>query len=205
MNSIVRGPGSAEHVFLYRNAPLKKDIVRAQLKYAGERVGMKIYPHRLRHSCATLLLNAGAPVTTIQTIPGHKNMDTTLGYARLYDGTVAADTYQAMATFERQLALPEDRLVRAPSLGERLALVDALRNGTLNPAQTEIIWRLRSCLALLAEKGEANVKHLSINKPPNRKTAPIIKVPKISVLELARNLFILFWLLLSHVVRHFSG
>jgi hypothetical protein len=91
-------------------------------------------------------------------------VDTTLGYARLYDGTVAADYYQAMATVERQLSLPEDRLACAPLLGEMLALVDALRNGTLNPTQTEIVGTLRSGLALLAEKGEANVKVLCEEK-----------------------------------------
>ena len=115
-------------------------------------------PHQLRHSCATLLLNAGAPVTTVQAILGHKNVDITLGYARLYDGTAAADYYRAMRTVEQQLALPEDRLKPAPSVGEMLALVDALRNGTLNPAQVEIVGSLRSGLALLAEKGEQNVK-----------------------------------------------
>jgi hypothetical protein len=36
-------------------------------------------------------LNAGAPVLTVQSTLGHKFIDTTLGYARLYDGTVAAD------------------------------------------------------------------------------------------------------------------
>ncbi len=49
------------------------------------------HPHQLRHSCATLLLNAGAPVLTVQTLLGHEWVDTTLGYACLYDGTVAAD------------------------------------------------------------------------------------------------------------------
>lgn len=29
-------------------------------------------------------------------------------YARLYDGTVAADYYQSMAVVERRMALPED-------------------------------------------------------------------------------------------------
>jgi integrase len=62
----VRGEGSGDHVFLYRNAPLRKDLIRAQLKYAGERVGVKVYPHRIRHTCATQLLNAGCRVTSIQ-------------------------------------------------------------------------------------------------------------------------------------------
>lgn len=53
---------------------------------------------------------------------------------------------------ERHLSLPEDRLAQPPSLGEILALVDALRTGTLNPAQIEIVSALRSGLILLAEK-----------------------------------------------------
>jgi hypothetical protein len=48
-----------------------------------------------------LLLNAGAPVLTVQTILGHKFIDTTLGYARLYDGTVAADYYEASIKLAR--------------------------------------------------------------------------------------------------------
>ncbi len=54
------------------------------------------------------LLNSSAPVLTVQILLGHKWVDTTLGYARLYDGTVAADYYQAMSGMEKRLALPED-------------------------------------------------------------------------------------------------
>jgi hypothetical protein len=56
------------------------------------------------------------------------------------------------------LTVTEDWLARAPSVGEMLALVDALRNGTLNPTQTEIVWTLHSGLALLAENEEQDVK-----------------------------------------------
>jgi integrase len=47
----VRGEGSGDHVFLYRNAPLKRCLIHSQLKAAGERIGVKVYPHRLRHTC----------------------------------------------------------------------------------------------------------------------------------------------------------
>jgi site-specific recombinase XerD len=39
-----------------------------------------VTPHQLRHSCATLLLNAGAPILTVQAILGHKHVDRTLRY-----------------------------------------------------------------------------------------------------------------------------
>ncbi len=71
----------------------------------GRRCELDATPHQLRHSCATLLLNAGAPVLTVQALLGHKFVDTTLDYAHLYDGTIAADYYRAMAQVEKQLDL----------------------------------------------------------------------------------------------------
>lgn len=101
----VRGEGSGDHVFLFRNAPLKKDLIRGQLKYAGERVGVKVYPHRLRHTCATQLLNAGCRVTSIQRFLGHKKLNSTMIYARAHDQTVADDYFAAMQRVEERLQI----------------------------------------------------------------------------------------------------
>jgi integrase len=101
----VRGEGSGDHVFLYRNAPLKKDLIRAQLKVAGERVGVKVFPHRLRHTCATQLLNAGCRVTSIQRFLGHKELSSTMVYARAHDQTVADDYFAAMERVEQRLEI----------------------------------------------------------------------------------------------------
>jgi len=46
---VVRGDGSSDHVFLYRNAALKRGLIRHRLEYASDRVGIKLHPHRLRH------------------------------------------------------------------------------------------------------------------------------------------------------------
>ena len=89
---------------------------------------------------------------SVQSILGHKQIDTTLGYARLYDGTVAADYYRAMSAVERQLALPEDRVAEPPSVGQMLALVDTLQNSGLNSTQNAIVWALRDGLASVAER-----------------------------------------------------
>ena len=120
-------------------------------KAYAERCHIRVTPHQLRHSCATLLLNSGAPVLTVQTLLGHKRIDTTLGYARLYDGTVAADYYQAMSGVEKRLALPEDRLSQPVSIGQLIAMVDAIRQGTLNESQVNLVQQLRSGLIALAE------------------------------------------------------
>lgn len=150
----LRGQAEAlpQNVFVFRHAPLSRTYCFQKLETYGLRCGVRASPHQLRHSCATLLLNAGAPVLSVQMILGHKQIDTTLGYARLYDGTLAADYLSAMNKVERQLALPEDRMQEPPSLGQLIALADALRNGSLNPAQTEIVRALREGLGLLAEK-----------------------------------------------------
>ena len=101
----VRGVGPSDHVFLYRNEALKKDLARSRIKDAGKRVGVKVYPHRLRHTTATQLLNAGCPVTSIQKFLGHKKLNTTMVYARAHDHTVEADYFAAMKRVEQHLEL----------------------------------------------------------------------------------------------------
>ena len=72
---------------------------------AGE---IKVTPHRLRHTLATRLLNAGMKITRIQKILGHDNLNTTMIYARVLDKTVEADYRQAMAKIEtRQMPLSQ--------------------------------------------------------------------------------------------------
>jgi site-specific recombinase XerD len=99
----VRGEGSGDHVFLYRNAPLKRDLIRDRLKRAGRNIGVKVFPHRLRHTCATQLLNAGCRVTSIQRFLGHKELSSTMIYARAHDQTVAEDYFAAMERVEQRL------------------------------------------------------------------------------------------------------
>jgi integrase/recombinase XerD len=150
----VRGPADAlpETVFVFRHRPLSPSYCYERLRTYGAQIGVKITPHQLRHCCATLLLNAGMQVASVQVILGHRYLSTTLRYARLYDQTVAADYYRAMAHVERQLALPEDAHAPEQSVGELIALTDALQRGTLNDTQVETLHALRSGLLALAQK-----------------------------------------------------
>jgi integrase len=149
----VRGPSALaeNHMFLYRHVPLNDTYCGTRLHTYGERCSVSLTPHQLRHSCATFLLNAGASVTTVQSILGHKYIDTTLGYARLYDGTVAADYYRAMAQIESRLALQEGAVAIPPTSGQLLALVDSLGRGTLNDTQQETVQALRAGILALAQ------------------------------------------------------
>jgi len=129
----VRGQGEDDHVFLYRHRPVCKDLLHSRITAAGKRVGVKVTPHQLRHTCATQLLNAGCKITSIQQLLGHRRIDSTLIYARVHDETVASDYYAAMARIEKSLEIPakmED--VKEPT-GDRplprvqlLAMIDQL-------------------------------------------------------------------------------
>ncbi len=124
----VRGAGPTSHVFLFRNLPVKKDLLHSRVKQAGERVGVKVYPHRLRHTCATQLLNAGCRITSIQKILGHQRLNSTMTYARVHDRTVADEFYRAMAEIEKHLDLKVDPPSAVQAVGEetRLQLLDCV-------------------------------------------------------------------------------
>jgi integrase len=126
---VVRGPGPTDHVFLYRNQPVCKDLLRSRITAAGKRVGVKVNPHRLRHTAATQLLNAGCRVTSIQKLLGHKSLNTTMNYARVHDRTVADDCYSAMEQVERRLELAIN------SVDERASLCKDERCQLLSMAQ----------------------------------------------------------------------
>jgi integrase/recombinase XerD len=162
----VRGEGSSDHVFLFRHWPLCKDFLRDRLKAAGQRTRVKVTPHQLRHTYATQLLNAGCRITTIQTLLGHRRLNSTMIYARVHDRTMAEDYFKAMAQVEQRLELngppvAEPRL--AGVVGDRsappeklngshllLSLVDTLATGTLNERQREVVAALRNGILALA-------------------------------------------------------
>lgn len=124
---------------------------------------MQITPHQLRHSCGTLLLNAGAPVLTVRAILGHKHLDTTLRYARLYDGTLAADYCQAMAQVESCLALEVQNEPSPARAGDLLPLLDLVRKGELDAVQTATLQALRTgLLALVKQEVNLNMENVKV-------------------------------------------
>jgi len=150
----VRGPGPTDHVFLYRNQPLCKDLVRGRIKAAGLRVGVKVYPHRLRHTCATQLLNAGCRVTSLQKFLGHKTLKATMVYAKVHDRTVADDYFAAMEVVEQRLDLspPAEETPAEPvsetERGQLLVLAEQLAEPELpEPVRLALVTQLLLVLA----------------------------------------------------------
>jgi integrase/recombinase XerC len=148
----LRGMGPTDHVFLYRNQPILKDLIHGRLKAAGEKVGVHVHAHRLRHTAATQLLNAGCPVTSIQKFLGHKKLNTTMVYAHAHDQTVEEDYFAAMSRIETRLALtlepkPENKPVAEPDRMQLLALADQLARPILSQAERlEIAEQMRLVL-----------------------------------------------------------
>jgi len=74
-------------LFVTERAPHRMSI--AQMRYILKRItkragiDVNVYPHRLRHSYATHLLNKGAPMEAIQQLLGHSKAETTQVYARM--------------------------------------------------------------------------------------------------------------------------
>ncbi len=70
------------------------DNLRYIIKRISNRAGIKksIHPHQLRHSYATHMMNNGAPLEVIQSLPGHKKSETTKIYAQL-SGKLRQDFY----------------------------------------------------------------------------------------------------------------
>jgi integrase len=89
-------PRASEFVFTRYHRPLSRRYCQSRLTMLGKTCTVKATPHQLRHTAATLLLNAGMSVWGVKEILGHKSVQTTLGYARTYDSTVAREFQAAI-------------------------------------------------------------------------------------------------------------
>jgi len=84
-------------LFVTKRNPHRLSI--AQMRYIIKRISSRaginksIYPHQLRHSFATHLMNNGAPIEVIQNLLGHEKSETTRIYAQL-SGTMRRELYR---------------------------------------------------------------------------------------------------------------
>ncbi len=76
----------------WRQQPASSQAARAYLRVVLQKAGIekKIPPHKLRHTYATNLLNAGAELVDIQALLGHVNLATTQIYTHVDQDRMAA-------------------------------------------------------------------------------------------------------------------
>ena len=83
--------------------PLSYQSLYLRITALGDAVGIShLTPHRLRHSFATRLINAGMDISRIQKLLGHEYLSTTQIYAFVQDKTVEADYRIAMRSLDFQ-------------------------------------------------------------------------------------------------------
>lgn len=85
----------SEYLFVSERKPhgaLKKEAIERIIKLIGERAELDrpLTPHLFRHTLATLMLQRGTPITEVQKILGHVNINTTMIYAKVADEDVKA-------------------------------------------------------------------------------------------------------------------
>ena len=86
----------SKFVFLsYQNKGMSTTAVHKRLMVYRRISDVNLTAHRLRHSFATSLLAAGAPVTSIQKLMGHRRLDTTRSYILIEDQQVKSDYLSA--------------------------------------------------------------------------------------------------------------
>ena len=72
-----------QFLFEKNGEKLSENSLRYTITKVFKRVGIKVTPHQLRHSYATSLLNAGAPISDVSELLGHSSMATTQIYTKL--------------------------------------------------------------------------------------------------------------------------
>lgn len=77
---------SSDGLFVSTKAPhnpLQVHALQNIIKKADERSGIKVFPHKLRHTFATFGIRSGMPLPTLQLLMGHSKPETTMIYAKL--------------------------------------------------------------------------------------------------------------------------
>jgi integrase/recombinase XerD len=114
-------PGEMRVFVLHGRSPTARAI-RFRLTDFGEQAGLHVYPHMLRHTIATRLVNQGMPTQSLRKLLGHQNLRTTQLYAQIYDETLYRQFKDAMSSLDAiavsDWPLPETEITPCVEVGE---------------------------------------------------------------------------------------
>lgn len=70
-----------------------KRAIQKEIKTIAEQSGLQVnvYPHLLRHTFATHMINSGMSLTVLQEIMGHDSPDTTMVYSRMSNTSIESE------------------------------------------------------------------------------------------------------------------
>jgi len=89
-----------DHLWIDKAEPLTAGRVRYCVQRWGQTAQVTVSPHRLRHTLATQLVNQGMPLPSLAKLLGHRSLNTTQHYARLFEQTVKVQFESAFAQIE---------------------------------------------------------------------------------------------------------
>lgn len=102
----VRPPLADDHLWLDKGKPLLPARVRYCLQRWSQAAQVAASPHRLRHTLATQLVNQAMPLVSVAKLLGHRSLNTTQHYARLFEQTVK-EQFEAAAAHIEGIAAPD--------------------------------------------------------------------------------------------------
>lgn len=112
---VVRESATTDHLLLYRGKPIPAHSAYMRVKRLGRLAGIPdVTPHRLRHTLATMLINEGMPIESLQKFLGHQDINVTLVYAKVHNETVrqqfnvAMKQIEALATIAPEVVILEE-------------------------------------------------------------------------------------------------
>ena len=79
-----------------KGKPISVRGIQKRIEYYSKKSGVVASCHRLRHTMATQLLNAGADLVTIQDLLGHTRIQTTMRYCKLSNLKAQHDYFKAV-------------------------------------------------------------------------------------------------------------
>lgn len=98
-----------QFLFTHHGRRLSPTAVRKELTRSADTAGIgHVTPHQLRHTYATVLVNAGVSLQALMALLGHVSAEMSLRYAHLFDSTVRAE-------YERALDLAKARIGAMPT------------------------------------------------------------------------------------------